>query len=176
FFNMYWPTLGVIVAVDNTSPQQMVAKKITPQQVNGQPWTADDNLPQLQRWSDVVSLCWQKLTQDTQRADLRWVMRRYITNKETLNMLAFVLRKKYPKMQPVGQAPDWDHRIKFTPGMEEFNALMGTPNIRGVAWMLIQHQSTFGRKTIVSITVYDPDPRTQYMPDMMVEIGPASAL
>ncbi|KAK5119700.1 hypothetical protein LTR85_007276 [Meristemomyces frigidus] len=171
--NMYWPTLGVIVAVDVHSPVQMVKRKITPTQRAGQPWTSDDKLPELQRWSDVTSLCWQKLTQDTERANLRWILHRYVSNKETVNMLAFVLRKKYPKMQPLGRAPDWDRRIKFTPGMDEFNALVGTPNVRGVAWLLIQHQSTFGRKTIVSITVYDPDPASQYMPDMMIEIGPA---
>lgn len=152
----------------------MVNEKMTPQQILGQPWAANDQPPQLKQWSDVVYLCWKKLTQDTQRPNLYWVVRRYISNAETVNMLAYVIRKKYPKVLPLGKAPAWDNRLKFTPDMEEFTTLLATPNVKSVVWLLVQHQSTFGKKAILSITAYDPDPMSPYEPDLMLEIGPLS--
>jgi len=43
----------------------------------------------------------------------------------------------------------------FVPRQEPFFALMYKPNVRGVAWMLLQHVPIFGRKTIRSISVFE---------------------
>ena len=37
--------------------------------------------------------------------------------------------------------------------MAGFDALLYTPNIRGIMWLLIQHQDTLGKKAIDSIEV-----------------------
>jgi len=100
-----------------------------------------------------------------------------VENPDTINMLAYVLRAKFPKGQngkPIDKAQSWANSIKFTPDMEEFAALVSTVNVKSVMWMLLQHRATLGPKTIVAITAYDPDPDSsgRYLPDLMIEIGP----
>lgn len=38
-----------------------------------------------------------------------------------------------------------------------FEALLGTPNLNGIAWLLIQHYPDLGKKTIGSATVFSTD-------------------
>lgn len=40
-------------------------------------------------------------------------------------------------------------------GLKPFQAVLGTPNLYGVAYLLLQHAGQMGRKTIKSITVWD---------------------
>ena len=77
-------------------------------------------------------------------------------------------------MQAVApNVPGWPG-ITFDISTREAQALLGTPNGSGVAWMLPQHQSSFGNKKVQSTTIFenekfgqslvfalgeDPDPR-----------------
>lgn len=50
-----------------------------------------------------------------------------------------------------------------------FEALLGTPNLNGIAWLLIQHYVDLGRKTIKSVTVWN----SQGEIDVLVSLVPA---
>ena len=150
---MFWPDKGLIVACLNESPQ---FKIITEQTRKFKEWDArTDKPPDLGHWSDIVYLTWKHIATEEQRRGLRAICRRHIDNRMTKNILAYVLKEHWPDDDPVGRAPRWPERRRITPNMEGFNALLNTPNIRGIVWMLIQHseESKMGRKTIKAITV-----------------------
>ena len=153
---MFWPDKGVIVGNLNEGPQYKVNTESTPKDFDGQPWDKSaDKIPQLSQWSDIVYLTWKQVTSEEQRPKLQAICRRAISNSETKNMLARVLQKNFKK-DPVagtGRAPKWPEFKKITPDMYGFNALLYTPNIRGIVWLLIQHHDLIGKKTIESITV-----------------------
>jgi hypothetical protein len=109
--------------------------------------------PELARWSDVVYLSWKEETNEEQRANLNKVVQHDIVNMETRNILAYVLRMNFKTDNPLGRAPRWPEKRVIYSWMEGFNALLYTPNLRGVVWLLVQHQGQLGKKTIQSITV-----------------------
>ena len=69
-------------------------------------------------------------------------------------VIAYVLILNFKHDTPVGRAPRWPEKrvIDFT--MEGFNALLYTPNVRGIVWLLAQHQDQLGKKIIRSFTVH----------------------
>ncbi|KAK3707570.1 hypothetical protein LTR37_012065 [Vermiconidia calcicola] len=70
-----------------------------------------------------------------------------------------------------GRAPEWPRMRRITPLMPGSNALLYTPNVRGVVWLLVQHHTTFGKTQIKSITAYH-DNRFGYAPNLDIEIAP----
>ncbi|KAK3719478.1 hypothetical protein LTR37_004336 [Vermiconidia calcicola] len=71
------------------------------------------------------------------------------------------------------QAPTWPGFV-VKEGEEGFTAMVGSPNVSGVAWLIIQHQSDMGHKTIKSIQIFDEDRKgLGYAPTMILEIGDA---
>lgn len=59
-----------------------------------------------------------------------------------------------------GVPPPWPRQTFFAPDDQEedgsaWEAMVGSPNVLGVAWMLIQHSHGLGDKIIHSITVWD---------------------
>jgi hypothetical protein len=143
----------------------MIKSKKTPQQLSGQAWTDNDSAPDLKNWSELTWLAWKKLATADQLPNVNYIVRRYITNQDTVQMLNSCIRKRYPFSSPQGQlgrAPAWENRVKFTPDMDDFIALLGTPNGKGVGWFMVQHQSTLGKKGVVSITVWGPGSELEY--------------
>ena len=109
--------------------------------------------PELARWSDVVYLSWKEQKHEAQRTNLNKIVQHEIVNMETKNMLAYVPRMNFKTDEPVRRAPTWPEKRVIYSWMEGFNALLYTPNVRGIVWLLAQHQEQLGKKTIWSITV-----------------------
>ena len=155
YANVFFPEKGVILAEVNESPQYKV---IMDQTSMGKGWDKTiHRIPDLCRWSDIVYLTWKHVCgNDPEKIkNLRAIVRQNITNPVTKNMLAHVLKMHFPKDEPVGRAPEWPERRKITPDMEGFNAMLSTPNIRGIVWLLVQHRKKgfAGKKIISSLTV-----------------------
>lgn len=62
---------------------------------------------------------------------------------------------------PSESAPEWPgFKFTYTPRLvgsnmnKAYEAMLGTPNVSGAAWMLVQHYEALGRKTIGDITVF----------------------
>lgn len=67
------------------------------------------------------------------------------TNDETEKILSWALNGiPIPRLRA---------GVLFDKGTIAYRALLGTPNGRGVAWMLIQHKPEFGQKNIPQIMV-----------------------
>ena len=119
------------------------------------PWKGEDGaaLPvtQLKQWSDVLFLTWQHLTTDEERNNVRWVARRIITNAMAKEVIGKACKNKgvavpKPKGDPLdrdgpsSRAPVWPG-VVFLSGETGFNALLATPNAKGVVWFLVQQVS-----------------------------------
>lgn len=52
-----------------------------------------------------------------------------------------------------------------------FEALLGTPNMNGIAWLLIQHYNELGRKTIGSATVWNTNPEISILVELVPAMG-----
>ncbi|EME87645.1 uncharacterized protein MYCFIDRAFT_205747 [Pseudocercospora fijiensis CIRAD86] len=125
---------------------------------------------QLRQWSDLTSLEYIHLSSSSPQ-NLRWIFRRNITNRKTQEMITKALRKKSKQSDSDFKAKPWPGDM-FEPGHEGFEALIATPNVSGVVWMLVQHEEEFGRKEIKSLRVWWDGKGVNYTPNLMVrEVG-----
>ena len=110
------------------------------------PVTGDPNpYPKLKSWSDVTFLEYQKFMHDTGESPdaLKAVWHRAIINPTTRELAARFFNK-----DDWHDVPDWPGK-DFTPGSEEFNALIGSDNGKGVVYLLLQHRKQLGNKAII---------------------------
>jgi hypothetical protein len=151
---VYGWSSGVILALDNTSPTAEGKEEgVDAQQLN-------DKLPEPNRWSDIAYLRWSAICAShagASVASLQYVFRINVENEDTEAMLDEAL---------AGEDVDggWSNRATFEPdppnggpltdNNKAFYALLTTPNIRGVCWMLIQHKQQMGIKYISEINVW----------------------
>ena len=79
-------------------------------------------------------------------ATLRRVIRSSIANEETMTVMDMC----------AGTVIQKNAGVTYQAGSDDFNALLGTDNCKGVAFMLTDHARESGGKRIVAITMY-PD-------------------
>jgi hypothetical protein len=129
------PSDGVIVAYDN----------ITAQNLNKEFGADLRRDPNLNHWSDVAYLQW--LSKADQRSNLRYVLRYNVLN----DLTRFVI--EYLGLQSKLVLKGWPGKT-YNAGSVEFNALLGSPNGSGVAYLLAQHKKQLGHKTVDKVTVF----------------------
>lgn len=56
-----------------------------------------------------------------------------------------------------GSLPLWPQKLTFQPDSDEGKALLGTIQLKGIMWMLIQHREQLGKKAIKTICVFKDD-------------------
>ncbi|PWY87094.1 hypothetical protein BO94DRAFT_546336 [Aspergillus sclerotioniger CBS 115572] len=134
YANVYYPEEGLIIADENYGPRNN--KKIAE---DGQPYV------KLQQWSDVVYLNWENQA-GSDVSELKAVIRFSISNLGAQAVMNTV----------TGGAVIGGYKspMKFESGSANYNALLGTPNGSGVAWLLINHKAQLGIKTIKSISLF----------------------
>jgi hypothetical protein len=97
-------------------------------------------------WSDVVFIEWQSqaINRGLDIRELNYVFRLEITNEDTIEVIQRILGGTYRPW------PGVDVQMTEAAGL----AMLGTPNGRGVAWLLATHKEQFGKRTIESVTVW----------------------
>jgi len=140
--NLYDPISGAIWAANNISP----SKKNSQARRNAP-------LPALQLWSDIVFLEWARVATDDNINNLKFVLRLWIVNAETCDVIAHVLRRLHPSREE-SRLVHFENEGDVGMESEEGKALLGTPNGRGVAWLLVQHRARLGRKTVGGVRVW----------------------
>lgn len=169
YSSIYSPEQGTIVVYDEYSPAYM--KQTTYGLAVG-------ILPSLEHFSDITFINWADLTKSNpaQRANLNYVFIRAINNLTSRRVIQEALKAS---QKSLAEPPPWPgkqfHRPTASkPGKQDdpFLALLGTENVKGVAWMLAQHQSQLGSRVIESITVWWDGQGTKKEPlfHMMVKI------
>ena len=109
---------------------------------DGQPYVL------LRQWSDVAWLNWQHecSVAGTDVSGLKAVIRFSISNTDAEGVIATVTNGA-----TIG---GYKNPMTFEAGSDNFNALLGTPNGSGVAWLLINHKAQMGPKTLSSISLF----------------------
>lgn len=134
YHNRFNVECGAIIAELNNGPAAAV---------RDQP---DFPLIPLRQYSDVIFLEWQEMARDNVK-NLKYVIRSSIINQETKAVLRYIFAKRRVQLGP------WPG-LHIETSHEDAWAIMGTPNGRGVAWMLIQHKVQLGLKYISGVTVW----------------------
>lgn len=100
--------------------------------------------------SEILHNQWLLLAREQQidppRFPLQRVIREAVTNQETKD----TSRLFAPQFSDHSQEES-THR--FEKGSDEYYAMLGTPNVYGIFYLLKQHQDTFGKREITSIEV-----------------------
>ncbi|KAJ5908524.1 hypothetical protein N7495_001206 [Penicillium taxi] len=159
FQNIYNVLDMAIIADDNDSPE------------NSYDQCPDDivHLVKLKKWSDVTFLEWQHLCSNDglSPSRLKWVIRSKINSYDTLSIIEDAFDEK-------SGFEDWkkyENGVSFNRGTDNFNALLGTPNASGTAYMLIQHRAQLGKKRVSKITVFgQKTAANEWMPGMLMEL------
>lgn len=159
FYNIYWN--NILLAQDNKSPEYNIQHGKT-----RATFTKDTpKIPQTP-WSDVVSLNYAKLS-SAKMKDLRFVLRRVITNDVTINILKKIMKAKGYKDGKAPEAPG----VVINAETDGWYLLLASPNVSGVCWLLLQHQAELGGKTIKSITAFNEFEKGDYTPSMVIELA-----
>lgn len=126
---------GVLVAYENLSPLE----------ANRLAGRGDFDVPELRFWSDVAFLQWK--SKSTKDSELKYVLRYNVLNIHAESILTSIHLANNTETMP------WPG-ICYDATSLEGQALLGSPNGSGVAYMLIQHKQELGHKTIEKITVF----------------------
>ncbi|KAI9695499.1 MAG: hypothetical protein M1820_008601 [Bogoriella megaspora] len=173
YLNIYNPTLGTIFALQNYSP-------LHPE---NPPSSSSDALipPPLKQWSDVTYLEYaRQATSSSQLTNLRYIFRNKIDNLATRQAISRALR--IHSNIPISFSSDTNNGedssssngdndddgtprwypgpwpgVTFDTDTDEGKALLATPNVGGVAWLLIQHKEVWKGRTVREIQVFEDE-------------------
>ncbi|KAF7886125.1 hypothetical protein EAF00_010228 [Botryotinia globosa] len=137
-------THGVIVAYNLLSPCQVeISKDIK-----------SPMIPDLSRWSDIAYLQWAEVCKfhGTRMSNLIYVVQHHITNQTTLEVIKEVLKKRGESLAPSGCV------VSMKDSDSHGAALLGTPDGKGVAWLLAQHKEALKDSTIISVEIFSCKP------------------
>ena len=132
YSNIFNADGGAIIAEMNSGPAHMGASINT--------------LIPLRQYSDVVFLAWQKEAGNRVKG-LKYIVRHHIVNEEITAVIKEVLTRRGEEEKP------WPG-LQISMTERDAWALLGTPNGRGAAWMLIQHKVQLGLKSIRAVTIW----------------------
>lgn len=104
--------------------------------------------PKLKFYSDVAWVQWSLRAQ--KESNLKYVLQYDVSNSYTIAVVKTINYKNGTNVL------DWPGTT-YDAGSTEGQALIGTPNGSGIAYLLIQHKAGLGHKTIDAITVFDWD-------------------
>jgi hypothetical protein len=111
-------------------------------------------LPLLQHWSDVAYLQWTPPYCQPNNTELNYVLRSSIRNHNTVLLVQHIMRDyRHSTNQTASWLPSGPRGLNFDVNTEQAEALLGTPNGSGVAWLLIQHKGPLGHKVAEKITL-----------------------
>lgn len=141
-------------------------------QSNFSPETMSDTpsiKPDLSRWSDVAWLIWEKMSteQGADPGDLQYVFRSSIINGDTkaiINIVAGLREGELFNMPWPGKS--------FATTTDDGQALLGTANGNGVAWLVINHMNAFAGKRVQKVGIFSsPGPEDSLSYSMYFQIG-----
>ncbi|KAF1837699.1 hypothetical protein BDW02DRAFT_518517 [Decorospora gaudefroyi] len=136
-FSINWEE-GVIMGMNRQSPRYAKDERTPP--------VARDQLPGLSQFSDVAWIIWEGVVK-ANRGDvkkLRYFVSLSIVNKETKAVILRALNAR-PGLYP---------GVTFDRQSPEMGALLGTPNVQGFAYFLIQHKEQLGNMYISKLQVF----------------------
>lgn len=125
-----------------------------------QNWPPNAPLPLLRHWSDIAFLTWKAHANASNRQTLRYILAINAINQDTVDVVSEALRKDGLKS---GVPPPWPGRsfaqLRSGSGSskptEVYAAVLGTPNVLGSGWLVVQHHVELGGRRLGALTVWD---------------------
>ena len=147
YYNVYNAIDGVIVACYDYGPQYSIEHWGHLRHRYG----ADVKPPPLNHWSDVAFLTYQHeaAVRGQSNNKLKYIVQARTKNVQTRQMLLKIFN-----LREFEKFPDWENRQIFGMDTEAGQAILGSPNGVGVAWLLISHKHVWANKRIKSVTIY----------------------
>ncbi|KAH7093465.1 hypothetical protein FB567DRAFT_609962 [Paraphoma chrysanthemicola] len=138
------PEEGIIIALNRESPKWAAKDR--------RPELPDNLLPQLNQFSDVAWVTWKSMivppwSPGVQVNSLKYFMAVRITNVETRQILKRALDAYHWELS------EWPGH-SFERIWPETKAILGSPNVQGFAYFLIQHKAELGNMFIDKIQVF----------------------
>ena len=149
---MYWFWInikaGVIIVPMANAPQDPLVPKGTKLPIPPPP----------RRLSDVMCLTYMNMCgQDIQCLQkLRWVIHYNIGNTQSLGAIQWLFGNPPPNYKFKGW-PGRGYDLSTQNTAQPAQALVGIPNGKGIAYMLLQHNQQFGPRTIDRVQVFGSD-------------------
>ncbi|KAL8935231.1 MAG: hypothetical protein Q9216_005527 [Gyalolechia sp. 2 TL-2023] len=143
YFAYYMPAISAVVVKNMISPTFIVREVITDmgEKIPSSSDIAALFVPPLHRWSDVTWAVYADIAKDRKRT-LRYIGHNFIINHLTLNVMAYIfLRHRQTEFVPFPG-------LEFGIDAEEGQALLGTPNGMGTAWLLYDRSRELGRRNL----------------------------
>jgi hypothetical protein len=128
-------------------------------------------LPKLKNWSDIAFLSWKS---QGGGGALRYVWSAMIQNSEFAGIIGRALHEEGSRSDPSAFDQDaecrrfgWKDRKEINMDTDAGKALLGSPNGRGVGYLLVEHKSTFGeRATANKVTFYCAGEDLEYFSEL----------
>ncbi|KAH6621762.1 hypothetical protein C7974DRAFT_315357 [Boeremia exigua] len=135
------PKEGVIMALNRLSPNYAATDR--------NPHVPVDQLPALNQFSDVAWIGWDAVTREEGEdiKGLRYFLAVGIVNPFTKRVIRRAMDTKGWELSP------WPGHT-FERQWFETRAIIGTPNVQGFAYMLIQHKDVLGNMFIDKVQVF----------------------
>ncbi|KAH9878140.1 hypothetical protein J1614_003357 [Plenodomus biglobosus] len=159
-FTLNWIE-GVIIALNRQSPRYAAEER--------EPKVPLDMMPGLKQFSDIAWIGWESVTEKHNAPinNLRYFLSVGIVNLDTKQV---ILRAMKQKSWGLGHFPG----RTFEPTDSEFSALLGTPNIQGFAYFLIEHKEQLGNMFISKLQVFLGD-TSHRSPCILMHVSPPSS-
>ncbi|KAI8932156.1 hypothetical protein NX059_011039 [Plenodomus lindquistii] len=148
---------GVIVTFDRTSPKHAAKNRI--------PKVCEDELPELQAFSDLAWLKWVE-TFDAEPTTMRYFLAKSVVNSISLSVFYEVLNEAGPEFNP--EWPGFD----VASNTESGAALLGTPNALAFSYFLVQHKACLGNLRIHKITLFQDRNGCDGFANMLFHVEP----
>lgn len=150
------PAQGLLVPSSSYGPEYHVSHK----KGLAQNWPPNAPLPLLRQWSDIAFLTWKAHTSASNRQTLHYILAINAINQDTVDVVSEALRKDGLKS---GVPPPWPGRsfaqLRSGSGSskptEVYAAILGTPNVLGSGWLVVQHRMELGGRRLGALTVWD---------------------
>lgn len=107
-------------------------------------------VPPLNRWADVVWTLWEDTAGKSLAPSLQYIFRDNVVNDDSKHIMDVVMG--IPSSDPGLLEAPFPGKI-FDVNTDDGAALLGTPHGVGIAWFLVDHAGTLGKRGI-KITVY----------------------
>lgn len=120
-------------------------------------------VPALQHWSDVASLQYQQecRAKEVGPKGLKHVF--VPTIQQDSHITENLVKEVWTRINgredvpPWRTIPSWPRRKNFTPDDEQGCALLASPSLKGLVFMLLRHRAAFGHLTVKRIALFKDD-------------------
>ncbi|KAL8688947.1 MAG: hypothetical protein Q9224_004761 [Gallowayella concinna] len=148
YYSYYVPSISAVIVKTMFSPANILTKLLTSagEEVPSSQMIKDHLVPPLSRWSDVTWVLYSDLARKSsgeQLGKLQYLAHDMVTNGDTKVVMIYIMRKH---QKNVGRLQMPFPGLEFDIETEEGQALLGTPNGVGTAWMMHDRARELGKR------------------------------